>query len=756
MKKYLYRFILIVLLLGSILSLGYRILGFEELRFLHYFEIAASMGLLLAFCVLKIKGRLIIGAVVLFLYFVNLYANGFGRIWETVLQYGEWLALRDGEHELLPLFQCIQLFLLSLVCFMLAYLIERYKGLRYGMFLFCFLLAIIFVVCKTDVSSISAAFLWTYILFHVVEIVEKCFSKIRLVEDKKTYMVFLWPVWTLFLLLMFIAPSSEKPFDWSFAKQLYTRCSEQISVLFEKVFYGEREDYTAMFSGFTEEGKLGGDITDNSEPVLKVKSASESMSNIYLQGAVMNAFDGRQWKQCTPSKRELFFDTVEALYAARRFDAEHVYNYLSGLSIDIEFQHFRSRHMFLPSKTYSVMAEDLHDISLLNSDSLLWDKTMTYKDCYSLFFYQLNIGQEAFDAFLESPVPETQESFQVTRSHYGMKGIGYEELLAYRDLVKNQYTETVTLSPEVTAWISEATAGCQTKLERLRAIESALQQFTYATDVGKLPESISNPNDYLKYFLLESKSGYCTYFATAFSLLARAEGFPTRYVQGYCVPMDGKKECVVTGDMAHAWPEVYFEGIGWIPFEPTPGYQENRYTEWILRGDGGAEAPYSEENYPDFFNWNKPEEQEEIVAEEKQQFSLDARLIWFGLILAIIFCILFVWLDKVLAVRRMERLSPREKYLFYIRRSLSILGKIGFLRQEDETLGELDTRVKTQYRTWEKTPPEFIGEYEQVIYGDRNVTEEMVALMRQEHKSLMLQLGRLDLLLERYWVWKNC
>ena len=39
----------------------------------------------------------------------------------------------------------------------------------------------------------------------------------------------------------------------------------------------------------------------------------------------------------------------------------------------------------------------------------------------------------------------------------------------------------------------------------------------------------------------------------------------------------------VTANMAHAWPEVYIEGIGWLPFEPTPEYEEIRYTPWKMK-----------------------------------------------------------------------------------------------------------------------------------------------------------------------------
>jgi len=62
-------------------------------------------------------------------------------------------------------------------------------------------------------------------------------------------------------------------------------------------------------------------------------------------------------------------------------------------------------------------------------------------------------------------------------------------------------------------------------------------------------------------------------------ILARSIGLPARYVEGFVLPVrskDGVYE--VTNKQAHAWPEIYFEGFGWVSFEPTPVYQQNSFT----------------------------------------------------------------------------------------------------------------------------------------------------------------------------------
>ncbi len=71
-----------------------------------------------------------------------------------------------------------------------------------------------------------------------------------------------------------------------------------------------------------------------------------------------------------------------------------------------------------------------------------------------------------------------------------------------------------------------------------------------------------------------SRSGYCEQFAGAYAALARSLGLPARVAVGFTPgerSEDDPGTFVVTGRNAHAWPEVYFAGVGWVPFEPTPG-----------------------------------------------------------------------------------------------------------------------------------------------------------------------------------------
>lgn len=104
----------------------------------------------------------------------------------------------------------------------------------------------------------------------------------------------------------------------------------------------------------------------------------------------------------------------------------------------------------------------------------------------------------------------------------------------------------------------------------------ALALQNWFTDTGKFTYSlkVNEPVDAtgLTHFLTVSKQGYCQQFAFAMAVLARLLGIPSRVAVGFTPgTATGVANTfqVKTSD-AHAWPELYFQGLGWMRFEPTP------------------------------------------------------------------------------------------------------------------------------------------------------------------------------------------
>jgi transglutaminase-like putative cysteine protease len=104
-----------------------------------------------------------------------------------------------------------------------------------------------------------------------------------------------------------------------------------------------------------------------------------------------------------------------------------------------------------------------------------------------------------------------------------------------------------------------------------RAIERYLVydgNFTYNLDV-----SYRRADRAIEEFLGDGKEGFCTQFATSMALLLRESDIPSRVVYGSTVGQKtGPGEYMVTGSNMHTWVEAYFPGVGWYPFDPTPGF----------------------------------------------------------------------------------------------------------------------------------------------------------------------------------------
>jgi transglutaminase-like putative cysteine protease len=145
-----------------------------------------------------------------------------------------------------------------------------------------------------------------------------------------------------------------------------------------------------------------------------------------------------------------------------------------------------------------------------------------------------------------------------------------------------------TVTPRTRALAAELTDGLSSPYAKAQAIEQYLRAYEYDLTVPLPPEGIVDITDY---FLFELQRGYCDYYATAFVVLARLAGLPTRFATGFAVGSWDSRDMtfVVTEAEAHSWPEVYFPDYGWIPFEPTGGRPELVRPE--ARPDGGSASP---------------------------------------------------------------------------------------------------------------------------------------------------------------------
>jgi transglutaminase-like putative cysteine protease len=146
----------------------------------------------------------------------------------------------------------------------------------------------------------------------------------------------------------------------------------------------------------------------------------------------------------------------------------------------------------------------------------------------------------------------------------------------YPQQIRSRYLQLPSDLParikEKTLQLTEDETDSYSKVE---AVERYLgsSAFHYQTEEIPVPDA---RRDFVDQFLFETREGYCDYFSTSMAVMLRTIGIPTRWVKGFNMGEvtsfadGGRQEVVVRNRNAHSWVEVYFAGVGWIPFDPTP------------------------------------------------------------------------------------------------------------------------------------------------------------------------------------------
>lgn len=156
------------------------------------------------------------------------------------------------------------------------------------------------------------------------------------------------------------------------------------------------------------------------------------------------------------------------------------------------------------------------------------------------------------------------------------------------DSIRKRYLELPAMPTRVIQLAHRLTAGLDTPYEKALAVNRFLwENYRYNLQAPLLPEGADAVDD----FLFVSTQGSCEIFASAMAALLRLAGVPARLVTGYTTGsyniLTGYYE--VRNSDAHAWVEMYQPGVGWIEFEPTPGFPtpedlaSRPATEWLAR-----------------------------------------------------------------------------------------------------------------------------------------------------------------------------
>ena len=282
-------------------------------------------------------------------------------------------------------------------------------------------------------------------------------------------------------------------------------------------------------------------ITD--QDILEV-NASEA-GTFYLRGYSMQHFDGRSWTVNSNTLR--YFEGWEDLTVsdnpATIADNYRVASMLNSM-MDVKSAHMNVRI--------------LHDTT-----------NVTYAPYYSFGVYDMLSYDKQDFTFMY-----TEDSILKMAQTLFSNGITFfqETLSDYSKQSWKDYTQIEYSTAEGLRRLA-IEAGIDLTADREVIVSQVVSYIRASGSYTLSPYVIPADEDFALYFLQTSKQGYCIHFATAATMMLRALGIPARFTSGFVatVPRDRiDKPVPVTDRNAHAWVEVFYEEVGWLPYEVTP------------------------------------------------------------------------------------------------------------------------------------------------------------------------------------------
>jgi transglutaminase-like putative cysteine protease len=296
---------------------------------------------------------------------------------------------------------------------------------------------------------------------------------------------------------------------------------------------------------------------DVSLPSGEVLYYSSSAAPQYLEGFTFDHFDGHTWVS-SPTFAQQDFPAGSPLPGAQGLENSGT-NYMLATT-DVTMVHppvDADQYIFAPAQPATFTVATSVYLDGMVSD---WRQQRP-----------LTAG-EHYRATSHIPTATAQNLSVIPLPTAGQGQAQWSSDRNYNTLVTYYLQTPDDLSSQVAVTARQWTRGATNTYTAVKMLESHLndaKQFTYSLDNPPVPENIDAVT-----WLLQTHSGYCTYYATAMTMMARLLGIPARIANGFSYGQfdPHRKVWIVDGTDAHSWVQIYFPGYGWINFDPTPGF----------------------------------------------------------------------------------------------------------------------------------------------------------------------------------------
>lgn len=344
--------------------------------------------------------------------------------------------------------------------------------------------------------------------------------------------------------------------------------AERVRYVFEQYFRFTRERiaFSIGEQGYDHAGEvgdavvsmLGGPAQPHTDPVMAVRTDGEAL----LRGSIRATYTGWSWVDTEPKNRYLYYDPTHRRIRDRVLGpAEALRGALDEVNASVQMLDAGTSTVFAPGLLERFDMDLSTAVYFNTAGEMFLAREVAAGDAYSLRALLPSHGDALRQAVLRGAEARDDRYQDILAGHTQLPE-GVDGAL---------YTLTAGLIQ-----------GADNDYDRALAIMNYLRaSMRYTLEPAMPPRG----RDFASWFVLESREGYCSAYATAMAVMGRAAGLPTRYVEGY-LARPGRE--VLTGEDAHAWAEVYFKGVGWIPFDATGGVTAGAGADPPPQGDGGG------------------------------------------------------------------------------------------------------------------------------------------------------------------------
>ena len=367
------------------------------------------------------------------------------------------------------------------------------------------------------------------------------------------------------------------------------------------VFYDSKTN--AMPEG--DFNNLGG-FERSEEPALEI--TAEKPQKLYLKGFVGEVYSGYGWESLSNDVLGAYAEEFYLLHENGFFGQKSVSSALScafeneEAVLSIRNISACSKRAYLP---YALSGAVLNDAAIGDAN------TESFGESCSVSYIP---GGLAEWYLAQVRLAENQGKDKAVDEHLANEYI-------YRGFVKDNYLSVPKEAFETLEKIF-ADSDASTATEIISEILIYLDEnVTYDEEF-----SSNGGTDFVSFFLEKSARGYSVHYASAAALMLRYFGIPARYVEGYFLSAEEAAEyesgeiIILTENHAHAWAEYYLEGVGWVPFEVTPGYKDDELEKAAFSTSGESSKRYEQSELPETnVDQDRPKDD---ITEAKKDYTL--------------------------------------------------------------------------------------------------------------------------------------